>query len=111
MDLEALRGGVAVITGSASGLGLACAQEAASHGLHICLTDVRPEALEEAAATLGAEHEGIRVVGLPCDVTSRESMGELLAAVETAFDGAPIAYLSAPFPPPAAPPRPPPGPP
>ena len=98
MDLEALRGGVAVITGSASGLGLACAQEAASHGLHICLTDVRPEALEEAAATLGAEHEGIRVVGLPCDVTSRESMGELLAAVETAFDGAPIAYLSAPPP-------------
>ena len=88
MALEALRGGVAVLTGSASGLGLACAQEAASHGLHICLTDVRPEALEEAAATLGAEQEGRAHRGGPLPSALSLVLSRVLAASGRGVGGA-----------------------
>jgi NAD(P)-dependent dehydrogenase (short-subunit alcohol dehydrogenase family) len=39
MDLRELAGGVAVITGSASGLGFAIAEQCAVVGLHVCLTE------------------------------------------------------------------------
>lgn len=41
-------GGVAVITGGASGIGLAAAQAFARLGMRVCLVDVKPEALEAA---------------------------------------------------------------
>ena len=51
-----MRGGVAVITGSATGLGFAVAQQAAAVGMHVCLTDVRSEPLAEAASGKSERH-------------------------------------------------------
>jgi NAD(P)-dependent dehydrogenase (short-subunit alcohol dehydrogenase family) len=51
-------GRVAVVTGGASGIGFALAQAAAGRGMRVLLSDVRPGALEAAAARLrgsGAE--------------------------------------------------------
>lgn len=60
--MQTTNGGVAVITGGASGLGKAIAQEAASRGMKLVLADVETEALEAAVAAIreaGAEAIGV----------------------------------------------------
>ena len=46
-------GRVAVITGAASGIGLAAATRFAAMGLRVCIADISADALEQAAATIG----------------------------------------------------------
>ena len=43
-------GRVAVITGAASGIGLAAAERFASLGMHVCMADIAEGALRDAAA-------------------------------------------------------------
>jgi NAD(P)-dependent dehydrogenase (short-subunit alcohol dehydrogenase family) len=50
--LKSLAGGVAVITGGASGLGYAMAEEARQYGMHVVLTDIRKGPLDDAISRL-----------------------------------------------------------
>ncbi|MFD3587223.1 SDR family NAD(P)-dependent oxidoreductase [Streptomyces sp. NPDC058683] len=79
MELGA--GQVAVVTGAASGIGLAMARRFAAEGLKVVLADVQPAALEKAAADLRAAGADVhtRVV----DVGVREQVMEL---AESAYD-------------------------
>ncbi|MFE4967542.1 SDR family NAD(P)-dependent oxidoreductase [Streptomyces sp. NPDC056660] len=79
MELRA--GQVAVVTGAASGIGLAMARRFAAEGLKVVLADVEPAALEKAAADLRAASADVhtRVV----DVGVREQVLEL---AESAYD-------------------------
>jgi 2-hydroxycyclohexanecarboxyl-CoA dehydrogenase len=52
MELE-LNGHVAVVTGGASGIGLACARELAREGCRVAIWDVSPEVKDLADASLG----------------------------------------------------------
>ncbi len=45
-------GRAAVITGAASGIGLAAAERLADLGMKVCMADVNAEALEEAVASV-----------------------------------------------------------
>ncbi|MEU2332031.1 SDR family NAD(P)-dependent oxidoreductase [Streptomyces sp. NPDC013172] len=79
MELRA--GQVAVVTGAASGLGLAMARRFAAEGLKVVLADVEAAALEKAADGLRAE--GADVHARVVDVGVREQVLEL---AESAYD-------------------------
>lgn len=55
MAEQDLVGRRAVITGGASGIGLACAQEFAARGAHVIIADLNAQAAEEHAAAIGGE--------------------------------------------------------
>ena len=93
-DAEALQGGIAVITGGASGIGLAVAHAALDRGLHVAIGDVEAAALEPAVAELrAAAPAGLQVEGFRCDVTDAAGMDAFAASVHGAFDGAPVSLL------------------
>ncbi len=80
-------GRAAVVTGSASGIGLAAARRCASLGMKVCLADIAASALREAArevATLAAGG-GDDILALPADVSSIDDMEALRDAVYEKF--------------------------
>lgn len=72
-DLD-LSGKVALVTGAASGIGLAAAQVLARQGAHVVLADRDGVAAEAAAQALKAE--GARASSLACDVTDEAAVAE-----------------------------------
>ena len=58
-----LKGGVAVLTGSASGIGFALAEQCMQLGMHVVLSDIRNDVLLEAVARL--QQQGSTKVGGP----------------------------------------------
>ncbi len=67
-------GRVAVITGAASGIGLAAAERFAALGLKLCLADVDTAALEAAVVALSGQTE---VLGVSTDVSRLEDVEHL----------------------------------
>ena len=74
-------GRVAVITGAASGIGLAAARRFASLGMKLCLADLSADALARAAAEIGAKD----VLTVPTDVSKLESVQALKDKAYAAF--------------------------
>ncbi len=66
---------VAVITGGASGIGLALAQRAAAEGMQLVLADIEDAALAAAAAEL--KSKGAQVLTVNCDVSRAEEVERL----------------------------------
>ena len=94
-DLATLADGVAIVTGGASGIGLALAQKAIAHGLHPVLADIDATAIADAEAHLSAPAEaaGVEVFGHAVDVSSEASVQALGAAVAERFAGKPVTLL------------------
>ncbi len=70
--MKDFKGKVAVVTGAASGIGLALATRCANEGMKVVLADVEPAALERAAASL--EAGGADVLAVPTDVSRHDSV-------------------------------------
>ncbi len=78
IDHDALKpGNVAVVTGGASGIGLACAHSFASHGMRVCLADTNAEELADAAASIDG------AIGVHTDVADRSSVEALAKRVRS----------------------------
>lgn len=86
--MEQLEGKVAVITGAASGIGLAVARHVGREGMRLVLGDIEADALEAAADELRAD--GNEVVTAVCDVSQR---GDVEALRDLAVDAYGTAHL------------------
>ena len=84
---------VAVITGGASGMGLAFAHRFAAAGMKVAIGDIEEPALEAAVAELVAS--GAEVFGSRCDVTDIDSFRRFAADAEEAFGPAHVVCLNA----------------
>jgi NAD(P)-dependent dehydrogenase (short-subunit alcohol dehydrogenase family) len=76
-------GRVAVITGGASGIGLAAAKRFVALGMKVCLADLDPAALDRAAAEIGAPSGS--VVTQPTDVSKLADIQRLKDKAYAAF--------------------------
>lgn len=84
---------VAVITGGASGIGLAVARRLARAGMRLALADVEAAALETAAKTLIAE--GAQVLAVPTDVGDPAQMDALAEQIHSELGPVYLAHLNA----------------
>ena len=80
---------VVVVTGGASGIGLAAANRFARMGLRVCIADLGNDRLVHAAETLSAVAQGgaESVMAMATDVSRAEDVQRLEAAVHERFGG------------------------
>jgi NAD(P)-dependent dehydrogenase (short-subunit alcohol dehydrogenase family) len=89
---DSLSGKVAVITGGASGIGLATARSLADRGCKLVLADIEQAALDSAAAELPT---GTEVLLVRTDVSKRSDVDSLAAQVGERFGEVDILFLNA----------------
>jgi 2-hydroxycyclohexanecarboxyl-CoA dehydrogenase len=73
-----LNGKVAIVTGAGQGIGRGIAEKLAAEGATVVVTDVNEVTAKETAQEIGG-------VGVPADVTSRESVEAMVAQVHRQF--------------------------
>lgn len=86
MEIQA--GQVAVVTGAASGIGLALCHAFAAEGCSVVLADVERDALERAAEAVAAH--GVATSVVPTDVSDPAQVAALAAATIDRFGGVDI---------------------
>jgi NAD(P)-dependent dehydrogenase (short-subunit alcohol dehydrogenase family) len=85
-----IKDNVAVITGGASGIGLAAAMSFARAGMKVCIADVDQAGLAEAATKLSSVAVATHVTTFAVDVSKADSVAELERAVRERFGGTDI---------------------
>jgi len=90
-------GAVAVVTGGASGIGLAAALRFAAMGLKVCVADLGPEKLAAAADALAAAAPGGAedVLAAEASVARPEDMARLEENIAAAWGGTDVLMLNA----------------
>jgi len=86
-------GKVALVTGAASGLGLATAKAFAASGASVALADWNEEAVRSTAETLSAE--GKKVIAIACDVADEAQVEAMVAETVATFGRLDAAYNNA----------------
>lgn len=77
-----LNGKIAIVTGGATGIGLALAVELAKEGARVVIASTSKARLDQAAQKVRDEVEGAVCFPVICDVSSRDSVSALRHAVE-----------------------------
>ncbi len=81
--MASLTGKVAVITGGAKGIGLACAERLAADGAKVVIADIEETAGEAAAAEMSAS--GREAMFVTCDVSKKLDIRNLVTATLDAY--------------------------
>ena len=91
--MQNLHGRVAVITGAASGIGLALARRFAAEGMHLLVTDINRDAIDTAAAAIRAD--GTTIEALALDVRDPDAVEAAADLAVERFGGLHIAVNNA----------------
>lgn len=91
--MNVFTGKTAVITGGASGIGLAMGELFGRQGMNIVLADIEQQALDTAVGQIQAQ--GVNCVGVPTDVSSAEQVQALAEAAMARFGAIHIACNNA----------------
>ena len=91
--MDRLEGRVAVVTGAASGIGLAVAQALASEGVRVVMTDLDGDAVTHAATTL--RDDTSEVEALPLDVREPDAVERVARRIVDRFGALHIAVNNA----------------
>ena len=78
--MDELRGKIAVVTGAASGIGLAIAKRAGAEGMTVVLVDIDDQQLAVALESLA--ERGVQASAMKADVADREEMMRLARRVD-----------------------------
>lgn len=81
--MKPLEGKVALVTGSARGIGRAIAERLASMGAAVVISDVMADAAVQTAREL--EAAGHKAIAVPCDVTRPDEVEQLAAKIVETF--------------------------
>jgi NAD(P)-dependent dehydrogenase (short-subunit alcohol dehydrogenase family) len=84
---------VALVTGAASGLGLAAAKAFATSGASVALADCNGDAVQVAADELAAQ--GYKTLAIRCDVSDDEQVATMVKRTVEAFGRLDVAYNNA----------------
>lgn len=76
---------VALVTGGASGIGLAIGRRLAEEGVDLVLADVNAELLEQSAAKIREEHADVRAITVTGDLSVREGAEAAVKAAAEAY--------------------------
>jgi NAD(P)-dependent dehydrogenase (short-subunit alcohol dehydrogenase family) len=93
-ELFDVRGLGVVVTGAASGIGLACARVLAANGANVAMIDRDAERLREAVAAVEAA-DGARVLGEVADVTDGATLERVFDATAAAFGKIDVVFANA----------------
>lgn len=74
-------GNLAIITGGASGIGLAAAKYFARNGMHVVISDIDEPLLGDASAAISKESPNAKVYATKVDVSNVESVQNLRRSV------------------------------
>ena len=91
MDTRNLNGKVAVVTGGASGIGLATVETFIEYGAKVVVGDMQAEKGEALVARFGED----KLRFLQTDVTNKEQLSALISLPESAFGGLDILFNNA----------------
>ena len=91
--MQDFNGRVAVVTGAASGIGLATAHRFADEGANLVLADIEPGALAAAEAALAAK--GVDVLAVVTDVSSAPAVDRLADAAFDRFGNVHVVFNNA----------------
>lgn len=91
--MKIMEGKVALVTGAASGLGLATARAFAQAGASVALSDWNKEAVEAAAAQL--TEEGFKTLAIQCDVSDDQQVEAMVQQTVAVFGQLDYAYNNA----------------
>ena len=97
MALTNFAGAVAVITGSASGIGLATARALHARNAHVVLADINSQGLQQAEEQIRQHNTGVtsKVLSIPTDVTDEQQIQALMRHAVESFGRVDLVMASA----------------
>jgi NAD(P)-dependent dehydrogenase (short-subunit alcohol dehydrogenase family) len=95
MALKDFKDAVVVITGGASGIGLATAQALSNAGAHLVLADINEQGLQQAAEQVKKSGTTGQVITKRTDVTSEEEVQELMQVALDTYGSIDLVVTSA----------------